>query len=656
MYNASQLKELVDAYSQVSEFVFDVETIGELRVDPRQNKVAWVALATGDRVDVIPCGHPNGDFIRNDMPLLAAGVKRLEKGLPLREMDYSKDARKAVPVFTAPPAQLTAAQVFRALKPLFLDPEVLKIGHNVTFDVQSITKYLGEMPSTPYFCTMVASFVLDSRNKMQLGLDDCLAREFDHKMVKGVGKNVALHSFDEVATYAAEDARWTYQLYKVLAARLATDRALKPFMLDMDLLEVTSSMELAGAPIHMDQLKVVKDHLEISIEDAKANIYSTAGKAFNINSNPEKQLLLFTPKKDGGRGLRGRILTPAGKLKYKNGQPLDITDYSVSAEALEMFRNTDPLVDALLEYADLNKLMTTYVIPYAGGDVTRTTGGKEKTTYRASMLVKGRIHTQYMLTAAETGRLASRSPNLQNIPNPRTTNGKAIRNLFVAPDGYQMVMADYSQIEPRVIASLSEDPTMMNAYFNGEDLYTAIGNPLGVSRDAAKVLMLSMSYGVGPDKVAASIGITLREAKALLDEFAHKFKHVQQFRSLVIREGRSRRPVPYVKTMVGRRRYLPDLLSSEYGLKARAERQAFNTVIQGSAADIIKIAMVRAHRMLPTHSTMILTVHDELVTLAPDEYVLDAAQAIRDAMQNIHVLKVPLLCDLKIVTKWGDAK
>jgi DNA polymerase-1 len=197
---------------------------------------------------------------------------------------------------------------------------------------------------------------------------------------------------------------------------------------------------------------------------------------------------------------------------------------------------------------------------------------------------------------------------------------------------------------------------MCTAYLNGEDIYTTIGKTMGVDRKAGKVLVLAMAYGVGPDKIAASIGCTKTEAKDLLDRFAKEFPAISAYRSKVISATRAGKPVAHIKTITGRRRYLPEIMSRDNGLRAGAERQAFNTKIQGSAADIIKIAMVRAWTMIPKEAKLILTVHDELVVTTPAELAEETAEKLREAMEDIQVLKVPLIADIKIVDKWGEAK
>lgn len=369
-----------------------------------------------------------------------------------------------------------------------------------------------------------------------------------------------------------------------------------------------------------------------------------------MNSNLEKQYILFGPKSEGCRGLKPKVLT--GKGETKEGE-LTYKDYSVSAEALEPFRETDELVGALLKYADLNKLLSTYVIPYLGGEVTKTTNGKSKTEVKESLLIDGRIYADFVQWGAETGRFSSRNPNLQNVPAPNTDHGRAIRNLFIAPPGHKLIVADYSQIEPRVIASMSQDPIMLDNYRTGGDIYTTVGTTMGVDRKAGKVLVLSMAYGVGPDKIARQIGCSTTEARKLLTDFEDKFPAVNKYKALVIGVAKN---LGYVSTILKRRRYLPEIKSANIGLRASAERQAFNTRIQGSAADIIKLAMIRAYEQIPKESKLILTVHDELVTLAPDNLVDQTKEAIRVAMEGIDLLDIPLVADMAVVQKWGDAK
>lgn len=654
--DSTHLSEMVDYYLTQDAFAFDVETMGDHRGSTPINDVVWVTLATHGRCDVIPMGHPNGDFVDEEFPLTEMGAKRLAAGLSLRPSDYSKDKRKATKIFGEAPSQLSPSEVFKALRPLMFNDNILTIGHNLVFDVTSISKYYGgDIPSGPYFDTMIASFVLDNRNKNKCGLADCLKREFGYEMVKGVGKEIEQHSFEEVAKYAYLDSKYTFLLWKSLAPRLEDDGLTNIMDLEMAVLGVLCSMKLTGAPIDVDALEALDAQIRADIETARADIFKIAGRPFNINSNQEKQFLLYAPKSEGGRGLKPKVLTDAGQKRIDSGATPAYSDYSVSSEALEAYRNEDPLVDAILTYSDLNKLSTTYVVPYLGGEVVRTTGGKEKREHKESLLINGRIHCDFVQHGAETGRFSSRNPNLQNVPAPHTPHGKAIRNLFYAPEGYKLVVADYSQIEPRVIASMAKDPIMMDNYLQGGDIYTTVGDTMGVDRKAGKVLVLAMAYGVGPDKISRQIGCTVIEAKQLLNSFNDKFSSVNSYRARVIGATRSKAP-NYVATILGRRRYLPDINSKDHFIRSSAERQAFNTRIQGSAADIIKLAMVRAHENLPEGAKLILTVHDELVTLVPETLVEEAVEVIREAMEGIELLNVPLVADIKVVDRWGEAK
>ena len=520
-----------------------------------------------------------------------------------------------------------------------------------------MAKYFGnKIPVGPYFDTMMAAFLANNLNKNRLNMADTAKRELGVHVQKGVGENVALHSFSDVARYAGIDAEITWDLYKALAPQLEGPLA-RVWRLERDVLPAVADMELAGALIDTEQLEIISEQISKDKELAEAKAYRIAGKAFSINSVKVKQELLFASIDGNKPRLRpnpriGVSLTPKGKEASMNGRELTPYDFSVSAEALELFRGRDELVNALLEYQDLNT-------PYTGGTVKRVTNGKETFTERESLLINGRVHTNLKAHGTDTGRFSSSNPNLQNIPSSGEY-GKLIRNLFIAPPGHKLVVADYSQIEPRVMAALSRDPLLMNNYLTGGDIYTTIGNAMGVDRKAGKVLVLAISYGVGPAKIASDIGCTVQEAKALLKDFESRFPDIAKFKAAVIRAAKQHSPIPYVETIFGRRRYIPDLLIDDPGLLARAERQAFNAVIQGSAADIMKLAIVRAHSCFVDEPDikLLLTVHDELVTSCPAERADEVAEAIRVSMEGVSLkqITVPLIAEVYVVDKWGEAK
>jgi DNA polymerase I-like protein with 3'-5' exonuclease and polymerase domains len=658
-----QLKEFVQYYSQVDAFAFDVETIGETRIQPVLNKVAWISFATEGRTDVIPMGHPNGAFEFYTKPLLKAGQARVAKGKPLTDEHFSKNKAHWKPQFSEPPVQLLPAQVFAAIRPLMFSDK-LKIGHNLKFDLKSVTKYFrGEVPTKPYFDTLMASFIVNNTNKFDLGLQACVKRELGIDIEKGIGEDISQHSFEDVAKYSGIDAEVTWKLYKALAPKISGSLQ-QVWKLEMDVLRALCDMELTGATIDEAQLEVLSEQISEDLEKAKAKAFKAAGKAFAINSVQVKQELLFAPGPNGKPRIKPNprfrnSTTPKGKEAIQAGKDLHHSMFSVSSDALEVFRGKDELVDALLEYQDLNKLMSTYVTPYTGGVVERETKGKKRSFNKASLLINGRVHTNFKANGAETGRFSSSEPNLQNIPSSGEY-GKLVRNLFIAPPGHKLVVADYSQIEPRIIAAFSQDPVLVNNYLSGGDIYTTIGDTMGVDRKAGKVLVLAISYGVGPDKIADSIGCSLKEAKDLLTNFEKKFPSIEKYKAQVVRLAKQQSPVPFVETIFGRRRYIPDLRSREMGLLSRAERQAFNTVIQGSAADIMKLALVRAHSCFVSEPdvNLILTVHDELVTVTPSDKAEETAEAIRESMEGIKVraINVPLIADIQIVDKWGEAK
>jgi DNA polymerase I-like protein with 3'-5' exonuclease and polymerase domains len=664
---AAALQEMVDYYLDQPAFAFDVETVGPddfSRLHPMLNEITWISFATEGRVDVIPMGHPNGEFLHWDKPLLSSAQARATEGLEIREQDFSKRETSWTPVFDSPPEQLLPGEVFAALKPLMFSDK-LKVGHNLKFDLKAIAKYYrGVVCSKPYFDTLMAAFIIDNRTKNALSLDACAARELGIEVVKGIGKAVERHSFSDVANYAGIDAETTWNLYKVYEPKLKDYNLLTVWRLEMDLLLVLADMELTGAYMDENELALLSKKLEKDLIEVTGNAYKLAGKEFALNSIPEKQALLFTPKSEGGRGIRPNTkikiaLTPKGLEASKKGEELTTRHYSTSAEALEYYREKDPLVAEILKYQDLNKIMTTYVTPYTGGEITRTTAGKSKTSEKQSLLVNGKVHTNFKSHGAETGRFSSSEPNLQNIPSDGTY-GKLIRNLFIAPPGHKLVVADYSQIEPRIIASFSKDPEFVKNYLDGGDIYTTIGDRMGVNRKAGKVLVLAIAYGIGPEKIADQLGCTVKEAHQLMDLFNDRFKDINRYRHQLIRLAAQQRPLPYVSTVLGRRRYIPEILSKDLGQKSRAERQAFNTVIQGSAADLIKLAMVRAHSCFVNEPTVnvILTVHDELVTVTPDALAEQVGEAIKESMEGVRLpdMVVPLIADMKIVEKWGQAK
>lgn len=629
------LDEVVSAYGGVDAFVIDVETWGEHRVDPRRNEILWVGLATQGRADIIPLGHPNGELVEIKRGLVSSGVLRLHEGKDLRKSDVSKAKSRERKVFSTPPSQLNPAEVFRALEPLLFS-DSRKIGANIKFDLESVAKYYGgRIPPGDYGDVIVADFLLDDRYPHQMGLAHICKRRLGYDMPKGVGAEVENFSFQEVAQYLHGDVKFTWLLWNLLYPQVVDNGLSGVLALEMDLTEVLMHMEMAGIRVDEQGLKELQAELDQGLNQAKADAYRAAGRVFNINSVAEKRELLFTD----------RGLTPK-KFTAKTGEP------SVSADALKMFPK-DPLAKSLLEVAEIAKLQSTYVVPYLGGEASK--GGKKVS--KESLLVNGKVHTGFKQHGARAGRLSSSRPNLQNIP-ARGRYGKRIRGMFTSDPGYVLIDADYAQIEPRMMASLSEDPKLLHAFRTGEDVYTTIADPLGVDRTAGKVLLLSLAYGVGARKVAEDLSIGVRDAYTLLEDFERKFPVLARYKTLVIRQASRRRPTPYVQTILGRRRMLPEILSKDEGLRAYGQRVAFNARIQGSSAEIMKLALIRAHRMVPETARVLLTVHDEIVVMSPEKDAQETKKALRQAMEGVDLahIKVPLAVDIGIGTTWAEAK
>jgi DNA polymerase I-like protein with 3'-5' exonuclease and polymerase domains len=626
-----ELKEQVAYFSDQEAFSFDVESTGENRNVPSQNVVNWMSMATHGRAIVIPFGHPNGT------ELLSRATKRLDKA--------TKKFIQIPARYSEPPDQMRPSEVFGLLEPLFFNTEQVKVAHNATFDLISTAKYYGgEAPLPPYADTIVMQWLLDE-NLNQKGLKDLVRKyydlTYDHD---NVGRCVEAHALDTVAHYALMDARYTWFLYQRFLPLIEAERLTGVFDLEMDLIEALLGMGLEGAPVDVAAIKELEADLSARLVEHEAAIYKAAGQRFNINSNPQKQKILFGPKSEGGQGLKPKKLTPGGAP-------------STDAEVLEAFPN-NALAKGMLEYAEVNKLLGTYVLGYLG---------VEGDPDRPCRIFDGRIHADFVQYGTVTGRFSCREPNLQNIPRPDTDLGKKIRGLFIAAPGHKLIVADYSQIEMVVLAHFIGSGALFDGLHNGLDPHTATAAVVyGVPpeevtkamRQTAKGINFAVVYGAGPDKVAAMANISVKEAKRFLEIHKKSFPEIYRFKDAVIKRAKTRRPAS-ITTMLGRKRRLPAIFAREFKVAGKAERQAVNSLIQGSSADIIKLAMIRLHRTLPEGSRLLLSVHDELVTMAPDDLVEETVACVQEAMLGpgiADLLTVPVLSDVKVVERWAEAK
>jgi DNA polymerase I-like protein with 3'-5' exonuclease and polymerase domains len=660
----ARLKAEVAYFCEQDAFVFDVETMpstpgGEDRGVPKYNDVVWIALATYGRSIVIPMGHPNGDTL-------------VRKATRRKNKEGKFDQIPAL--YSPPPKQLMPSFVFETLKPLFYDPDITKIAHNAVFDVASVAKYYGdEVFPGPHECSLMLQHLLNE-NLMSKGLKDLVKKYYqvvyDHE---NVGKCIEKHAFSTVAHYGYMDAKYTWLLRQMLRPKIDwEDEQGKTLTqvhdLEQKLLPVLADMNLEGAPVDEDELIRLEDELSKMESEILTKTYRVAGKKFNLNAAGQKAELLFSPKSEGGQGLKPKVLTDGGKKKDKAGQDLKYSDYSTGKEILEDRYPNNPLVACMLEYQEVHKLLSTYVQGYLGVD------GDAKKPCR---IFDGRIHADLVPYGTVTGRFSCREPNLQNIPRPDTELGKKIRGLFKAPKGYKMVVADYGQIEMIILAHLIGKGALFEGIKNGMDPHSATAAALAgidpdefmelvrqedarakAARQVAKGVNFAVVYGAGPEKVAAMAGISVAEAKRFLEIHQKMFPEIYRFKDRVLQVAKTRRPA-HIRTLFGRKRRLPALFSRDYGSRGYAERQAVNSLIQGSAADIIKLAMVRLHERLEPDMKLILSVHDELVTLCPEDKAERCADIVKEAMLGEGItglLSVPLSSDVKIVDRWSEAK
>ncbi len=647
-----RLHTVVDRFMEASAFSFDIETFGPNRNVPTQNVANWLSMATDGIAVAIPFGHPNGDV------LISKATRKKNK------LTGKFDAIPAV--YDDPPEQMLPSEVFSILRPLFFAENKIKIAHNATFDLISTAKYWGEIAAPEYSDTIVLQWLLDE-NMKQKGLKELIKRYYkvDYDQ-ENVGKCVEAHPFSKVAHYAYMDAKYTWLLWKKLQKKIEEHGLTHIRRLEEDVLGVLLDMGITGAPVDEDAMRELVKDMSALLVDIEGRIYKAAGQRFNLNAPAQKAAVLYAPKSEGGQGLKPLKPTDGGKKKRDAGQELEWKDYSTDSDSLDKHPNNE-VVKAMLEYAEVSKLLS-YPVAYLGDPEDKD---------KPCRIFDGRIHADFVQYGTVTGRFSCREPNLQNIPRPDTDLGKRIRGLFIAPPGYKLVVADYGQIELVVLAHFIGRGDLYKGFHNGVDPHSATAAALmGVDakefmakvkagdrkciefRQVAKGINFAVVYGAGPDKVASMAGISIKEAKKFMETHQKLFPEIYKFKEDVIRVCRSRRP-PYIRTLLGRKRRLPLILSSNNGLRMGAERQAVNSLIQGSAADLIKLAMIRLNNSLPDDIRLILSVHDEVVVLAPENRAEYAAELIKEAMLGEGIqklLRVPLSSDVKIVDRWSEAK
>ncbi len=593
--SATSLAALTDALSKASVISFDTETTS---TDEMTANLVGISLAVKDGEGYyIPVGHHAG-------------------------------------------TQLPLEQVVSALRRPLTDARIPKIGHHLKYDFIMLARY-GIRVAPLGFDTMVAEWVIDpgSRN---LGLKNLAGVRLGESMTHieeliGTGKNqrsMADVAIPEAAPYAAADAETTLRLMPVLEAELKRVPKLWDLFVNIEiaLIPVLADMEMAG--IALDKAFFAKFSVELTgrLAELEKQVYAAVGKTFNLNSTQQLSDVLFgalhlSPPDKGRKTASGHYSTAAGVLDEMSGQ--------------------HPVVDMILEYRELSKLKSTYV------DALPVQIHPED----------GRVHTSFSQTGAVTGRLSSSDPNLQNIPT-RTDLGRRVRRGFIADPGNVLLSVDYSQIELRIVAHMARDEAMLNAFRAGQDIHATTAAAIyGVPLEAvtkemrrhSKAINFGLIYGMSAFGLTRSTELTLSESQDFVEAYFKQFPGVKKYLDGIRKEAARS---GYVETMLGRRRYFPNLKSGlNHAMKNREEREAINAPIQGTAADIMKIAMIKippAMAQAGLHGKMLLQVHDELVVECPRTELNSVAGVVQDVMENAYPMDIPLTTEARWGMNWEE--
>lgn len=614
----AQLDALVKALEKAKEISFDVETTS---LDERTAELVGICLAVAPPVGYyIPVGHLAGEAQTSSGQMaLFAGAAELAAG------------------------QLPLQTVLNAIKPALTNPSIPKIAHNAKYDYAILEKYGIEVAPLG-FDTMIGEWLTDPASK-HLGLKNLSFHRLGMEMTEitsliGTGKNQVTFAevpIEEAAPYGAADADITLRLARKLRPELEKMGLINLMDdLELPLIPVLAAMEKFGVGVDVSFFQQMSKELQKRLEELEKQIFDIAGAPFNINSTQQLSDILFLKLKLPHEGLR----------KTKSGS------YSTAADVLEGLRASDEtgIVDCITEYRELGKLKSTYVdaLPLMVNEKT------------------GRIHTSYSQTGAITGRIASSNPNLQNIPI-RTEVGQQIRRGFVARPGWLFLAVDYSQVELRILAHISQDQALLTAFQEDQDIHrttaAAVYNiPVEKvtynQRRFAKAVNFGLIYGMGAFRLARDSELTLAEAEDYIKAYFERFPGINQYLEETKKKAKKQ---GYVETLLGRRRYFPIFNvkgSVNRQFEMRAEREAVNHPIQGTAADIIKIAMVQLHQELTAahQARLMLQVHDELLLEVPEEEIDVVRPLVIDIMCDAFKLDVPLKVEASIGKNWLELK
>jgi DNA polymerase-1 len=535
--------------------------------------------------------------------------------------------------------QLPKSEIIEALRDAFENPKIQKVGHNIKYDAVLLARN-GLRVKPLSFDTMIAEWLTNPTSR-NLGLKNLAWVRLNIKMTEieeliGKGRNqrsMAEVSIEDAAAYAADDAVVPLQLKTELEGELSEKQAQELFKdIEMPLVQILADMEMAGIKLDVDYLAEMSEELSQRISSIKTQIYEAVGEEFNLNSPQQLSEALFD---------RLQLTPPDRTQKTSSGF------YSTAVGTLEAMKGDHPVVDWVLEYRELSKLKSTYVdaLPQQVNPQT------------------GRVHTSYNQAGSVTGRLASSDPNLQNIPI-RTEIGRQVRRAFVAEPGKVLLSVDYSQVELRIVAHMSGDETMLEAFRYGQDIHAAtaaavfdvpIDEVTKEQRSRAKGVNFGLIYGMSAFGLSRYTDITLAEAEDFVNAYFEQFPGVKNYLERIKRQAAEQE---YVETLLGRRRYFPGLRTqTNRNIRNREEREAINSPIQGTAADIMKIAMLRVPGALSEaglSGKMLLQVHDELVLECPVEELQQTADLVSKVMQEAYPLKIPLQTDARSGPNWNE--
>ena len=633
---AEQHYELITTMDDLSRWVALAKSAGVVAVDTETTSLtASQAMLVGISMAVAPgqaCYIP----LRHGK---AASVPQgqLDLGDDLSD-GGSSDAK------TLTEGQCDPEQAFELLRPLFADDAVLKVGHNLKYDAHVLSRPVnGGFDLTPIDDTMCLSFVLDAGARSSHKLDDLAQYHLDHTMIpysEVCGKGTKKITFDEVSpedalAYAAEDADMTLRLWMLLKPRLAQEGKTRVYeRLERPLIHVLSAMEAEGIKVDRHALSKMSQHFAEILTRLEGEIHALAGEEFNIGSPKQLGEILFD------------------KMALEGGKKSKTGAWSTNADVLDDLAAAGvEIAEKVLEWRQIAKLKSTYA------DALVTSIHPETK----------RVHTSFSMVGASTGRLSSSDPNLQNIPI-RTQEGRQIRTAFVPEDGAVLISADYSQIELRLVAHIANETSMIDAFNHGVDIHAqtaseVFGVPLedmtSETRRRAKAINFGIIYGISGFGLARQLTIPQSEARSYINAYFERFPGIKTYMDEMKLKARED---GFVETLYGRRLYIQGITSSNGAQRGFAERQAINAPIQGTAADIIKQAMVRMPQALKdagSPARMLLQVHDELIFECPKDAADDAIALIRSVMEGaakpVLDLSVPLIADANMGASWDEA-